>query len=297
MCMNVCLCASMCTKFLLTCHCTHIWCHWTNMTATLWIWVTQLLWYMDIYGHCCMCMPTGICNIYFTCYYQVCASNKYASWRSYIQISLCAHDTAISVSIHHIISLQSTMWQEALVYMYFTLLAYASEQICLPHCIYICVPLYHHCSLHNFTSKFKTTNCNYLALPYMCQQQIWSLKCYIYGTCLIIWCAWMGDTYQYICHIWSCSHQWCSQVHCTQMMMPTKMIMMPQPKCIDVNWPLGKSAKKNIWKQWGFLQKPCKNTRFFTKKTLKPLQAFSKNYVKLLVEILQISVHISTREL
>ena len=30
-------------------------------------------------------------------------------------------------------------------------------------------------------------------------------------------CAFMGKICQYICHIWSCSLQWCSQYHCTQM--------------------------------------------------------------------------------
>ena len=34
-------------------------------------------------------------------------------------------------------SMQLIMWPEALVYIYFSLLPYAPEQICLPHCIYM----------------------------------------------------------------------------------------------------------------------------------------------------------------
>ena len=44
-----------------------------------------------------ICQNTSNYTIYFTCYCHVCASNKWTSQVPHIQISSCAHDTAISV--------------------------------------------------------------------------------------------------------------------------------------------------------------------------------------------------------
>ena len=49
----------------------------------------------------------------------------------YVQIS----DNYFSIYIFHMNSLQSTIWPRELVYIHFTLLAYAPKQVCLPHCI------------------------------------------------------------------------------------------------------------------------------------------------------------------
>ena len=57
---SVCISVHMyaCVKSLLPCQCTHIWCHWTHMAATLQISSTQPLWYMGIWTqYFCICMP------------------------------------------------------------------------------------------------------------------------------------------------------------------------------------------------------------------------------------------------
>ena len=59
----------------------------------------------------------------------------------HMQISSCAHETTISVDIPHMSTMQSTMSQQVLVYIQFTLLTYVPQQICLPHCIYMSDPL------------------------------------------------------------------------------------------------------------------------------------------------------------
>ena len=50
------------------------------------------------------------------------------------------YDATMSVYVPHMHSLQSTMWPETLVYIHFTLLAYAPQQMCLPLHVY--------CTLH-----------------------------------------------------------------------------------------------------------------------------------------------------
>ena len=88
------------------------------------------------------------------------------------------YQTSMSIYIHHMNWTQWTMWPGALVYMYPTLLGYAPDQICLPHCTHI--PLHFYCSLHidpkvlhNFHQI--SIHCN-IYLPYyfknMCQPQI-----------------------------------------------------------------------------------------------------------------------------
>ena len=79
------------------------------------------------------------CNSYFTCYCHVYVYNKYA-YQCHISKSVYAHYTTMSVYMCHMDSLQSTMRQQTLIYIYFTLLAYIPEQICLPHytCMSIC---------------------------------------------------------------------------------------------------------------------------------------------------------------
>ena len=52
----------------------------------------------------------------------------------HMPISLCPHDTSMSVHIPPINPLQSTMLRGTLIYMYFTLSTYVPKQICMPHC-------------------------------------------------------------------------------------------------------------------------------------------------------------------
>ena len=58
------------------------------------------------------------CHMYFT----------------YPNYFMCRYQTILWVQLPHINSKQSPMSSQAEVYLHFTLLAYTSEQICLPHC-------------------------------------------------------------------------------------------------------------------------------------------------------------------
>ena len=56
-------------------------------------------------------------------------------------ITSCPHETAVSVYIPDMNIMIYTMSPQALVYIHFTLLTNAPEQICMPHCIciYCCI--------------------------------------------------------------------------------------------------------------------------------------------------------------
>ena len=56
----------------------------------------------------------------------------------HMQISSCAHETTMSVYMTHMNSLQSTVLPQALVYLHFTVLIYAPEQIYAYHIVYVC---------------------------------------------------------------------------------------------------------------------------------------------------------------
>ena len=58
-----------------------------------------------------------------------------------------SYEEAILVYMHHVHSLQSKMWPAVLVYIPFTLLAYAPQEICLPK-LFIYKPLEGYYSLH-----------------------------------------------------------------------------------------------------------------------------------------------------
>ena len=91
---------------------------------------------------------------------------------------MCRYQTTFSGYIPHMNTLQSIIWPEALLYMYSTLLEYATEQICLPHCTYMS-----HCistvgsiyTIHYCTHPPKINKLQYLfiiLLQNVCQQQI-----------------------------------------------------------------------------------------------------------------------------
>ena len=70
-------------------------------------------------------------QFYLPCYYHICVINKYALQRQYIlTIHVQIRDNYV-VYIPHMNSLQSTMSPGTLIYIHFTLLAYAPKQICL----------------------------------------------------------------------------------------------------------------------------------------------------------------------
>ena len=63
---------------------------------------------------------------------QIWPSN--VTYMLYVQISPSADMRHMPVYTSHMNSIQSTVLPGALVYIYFTLLQYAPEQICLPYC-------------------------------------------------------------------------------------------------------------------------------------------------------------------
>ena len=64
----------------------------------------------------------------YICLQQICPSNS-----TYANYFMCRYETTMSVYVPHMNSLQSIMLPEALEYVYFTLMVYAHEQICLSY--------------------------------------------------------------------------------------------------------------------------------------------------------------------
>ena len=58
---------------------------------------------------------------------------KFNIYAIYANLFMCRYRTTISVYIPHMNPLQPTISLEALVYLHFTLLAYAPEQKCISH--------------------------------------------------------------------------------------------------------------------------------------------------------------------
>ena len=72
------------------------------------------------------------------CQKQICPSNT--AYMQHMQVSTCLH---ICQHIPHMMPLQSIISLQTLVYIYFTSLAYAPDEICLPHCTYVPPDVYH----------------------------------------------------------------------------------------------------------------------------------------------------------
>ena len=91
-------------------------------------------------------------------------------------------------------------------------------------------------------------------LQNMCQQQICPSNAWNMPHAQIPQHAFMGEVCQYTYHIWSYSHQWCSQNCCihdtgkqwSQWWFRMMTMMMPQPKYIYWFAHWDKSVKKNV---------------------------------------------------
>ena len=99
---------------------------------------------------------------------------------------MCRFDTPVSVYSCYMNSLQPTMWPGILVYIHFTLLAYAPEQICLLHCIYIPAHYYHNLhtdpTLQHISKKQQNeTIINHVITTYVPTTNM-PLKCYTHAT-------------------------------------------------------------------------------------------------------------------
>ena len=85
------------------------------------------------------------------------------STATYVNYFMCRCETTMSVYIPHINAVEWTVQLEALLYIHFTLFAYAPEQIGLPHCT--CMSHCNYIALHIQTPYYFTyksqINCNF----------------------------------------------------------------------------------------------------------------------------------------
>ena len=80
---------------------------------------------------------------------------------TYVNYFMCRCETSMSVYIPHMNWLKSILWPEVLVYIHFTILPYAPEQICLPiaHVCPTACLLYFTCRPNMTTHISKITKC------------------------------------------------------------------------------------------------------------------------------------------
>ena len=103
------------------------------------------------------------------------------------------YETTRSIYMPYINLLQLTVWAEAWAYIYFTLLAYAPEQICL----HLYVPLHFYCTIHMDQTLLHTSaiqqetvkfiyHANAIYLPATNMHLKWSIyaTCVNYMTCI-----------------------------------------------------------------------------------------------------------------
>ena len=177
----------------------------------------------------------------------------YATYANYF---VCIYETTMSLFIPHMISVQSIMWPGAMVYIHFTLLTYAPEQICQPHHTYMShststiVYIYtsHYCTHPLKINKLQHL-CTVLLQKYVPRTNI-PLKshkfviCPNYSTCI-----YRGSMPMYVPHIKLfringltriAVHGWLWWRQCRMTMMPT---LMPQPDHLYWVYHLDKSVK------------------------------------------------------
>ena len=196
---------------------------------------------------------------------------------SHMPITSCAHETIMSVYIPHMNALQWLVWPGPLVYIKSTLLVYANwtnKHVTL----HMYVPLHSFCRLpvdprfmnspakNQLNSSFiYHTTAKYVPATNM------TLTCHIYTLhAQITQHASMWEVCQYICYIWSFSHQCCSQNRCTQTTTRTL-----QPKYIYWVGHLAKSVKKvDVRKGYDGLQLKTWFTHFNSHLEAQSFQCF-----------------------
>ena len=139
-----------------------------------------------------MCQNTTTYNTYFTSYVHVYTRNKCitqnATYISHVQISPCTDMGKLCQYIYASYELTTINNVTRNIDINFTLLAYAPDQICLPHCIYM---------------SYHTTNVAYMSSQYHCICKFkrnfdLDLLCY-YHIC--------ATTNMFLkCHIWKLVH-------------------------------------------------------------------------------------------
>ena len=128
---------------------------------------------------------------------------------------MCQHET-IMAYICLMNSLQSTKWPGALVCTYFTLLIYGLNKHAY-HIAHYTAPLLQYTHRLHINTHIHQKSINYnIYLPHhcknICQQQICPSKAKNMPDTPITQCGFMREVCQYTSHIWSWSHQWCSQI-------------------------------------------------------------------------------------
>ena len=194
-------------------------CPWTNMPMKSHIYPTALLlWFKygtHITGHTSAkkkkqfaIAPSYIIGKYG--HNQICLSNT--RYMPHMQVSSFADMRQLCQYIYLIwASVKSTVWPGALLYIYFTLLAYAPQHIWLLHCTYIshCTSVVYIYTPHSFTDSSKGNTSQHLftkLLQNMCQEQKCPLNTINMVYAQITQCTFMGEVCQHICHTWSCCH-------------------------------------------------------------------------------------------
>ena len=151
-------------------------------------------------------------------------------------ITSCALETTMSIYIPHMSLMQSIMCPVALVYILFTLLPYAPWTTLPPtlkwymsYCTFDVVyiqTLYYYIHLLKIN---KLQNLFTILLHNMCHQYTCLSNSQSMAYSQITLCAFIWEVCQHKCYIWSCSHQWCSQICCTQTMMTVILTLMMMP--------------------------------------------------------------------
>ena len=119
-------------------------------------------------------LKTGKMQLLFPMLLPYMCQKKYVPQFLHMQTTfMCRYEVSMSIYMPHMNSMESTMQPRVLVYIHFTLLAYAPEQIYLLLWTLI-IPLNCYCSLHR-DSTLEHLPVNfffYIPLPYMYHLQI-----------------------------------------------------------------------------------------------------------------------------
>ena len=132
---------------------------------------------------------TTICNRYLTNYCQICAINKYDPQIPHIYQLLHVKISDNYVSIYT--SQTKTIYPQTLVYLHFTLKAYAPPQICLSHCnVHPTAIMYSTCRPQITAQRSKNKNKLQLHLPcynHICASNICATQMpYIWYICQLL---------------------------------------------------------------------------------------------------------------
>ena len=212
--MHVCLNA--CVPSLLPCHCTYIWCHWTNIIVTLQIWPIQPLCYMDIKTqHDCIYVPKhnhlqNLLDMLLPCMgqQQICLSIYHIYELAYMLHYYFSINTSHELNaINNVTKLWYTYMPH---YWHISLSKYASHITHIYPTALLWLSMYRSHIIGHTSQKKKKHN--KLLLP-MCQQQIYPSNAIYTPLMATGSCVDIRQLYQYIYLIWTQYNQQCDHKH------------------------------------------------------------------------------------